>query len=164
MVSCESRTTHDIHCEKSSFACCFYCCLAARTCQNRGILGKPGCNSNTDETCHDGWLMTSADEAVRHYWESRLLAKDSGAAAENYYSNMVPTTRPRSQISDDRRIVPADILAVLWTALWGRRDTNYQYCVGLMVRAHTQHLKLIGSISVARRVLSVCRMESRCRN
>lgn len=37
-----------------------------------------------------------------------------GAAAENQHSNVVPTVRPRSQISDDRRIVPADIFALLW--------------------------------------------------
>jgi hypothetical protein len=36
-----------------------------------------------------------------------------GAAAENHHSNMVPTVRPRSQISDERRIVTADIFALL---------------------------------------------------
>ena len=37
-----------------------------------------------------------------------------GAAAEHHDSNMVPMTRPRSQISDDGRMVPADIFALLW--------------------------------------------------
>jgi len=43
----------------------------------------------------------------------RVCGSD-GAAAENHDSNMVPTTRSWSQISDDRRIVPADIFALLW--------------------------------------------------
>ena len=38
-----------------------------------------------------------------------------GAAAENHHSNMVPTTRPMSQISDVPRIVSANIFALLWT-------------------------------------------------
>ena len=33
----------------------------------------------------------------------------NGAAAKNHDSNVVPTVRPRSQISEDRRIVTANI-------------------------------------------------------
>jgi hypothetical protein len=37
----------------------------------------------------------------------------NGAAAENHDSNVGPTVRPRSQISDNHRIVTADIFALL---------------------------------------------------
>ena len=58
----------------------------------------------------------------------------SGAAAENHDSIVVPTPRPRSQISDDQGIRPASICVLLYST--GRGVSNLRLGMHLFLRPY----------------------------